>query len=1251
MKSILGLFCALLVTIAIQAQPELPITFEDTATVNYDLVPFGGVVANLAVDPVDTSNLVGCALKDTLAQTWAGITMGGSGLASPIAFSAVRTQIQVRVYSSDAGTPILLKVEDAGNPAISSEVQVNTTMANAWETLVFDFAGGTPALNFANTYDKISIFFNFGNMNTSNKNYYWDDVELLPAMLVMPELPITFEDTATVDYNLTPFGGVVANIAVDPVDTNNLVGCALKDTFAQTWAGVSMGGSGLANPIAFSAVRTQIQVRVYSSDAGTPILLKVEDAGNPAISSEVLVNTTVANAWETLVFDFAGGTPALNFANTYDKISIFFNFGNMNTANKNYYWDDVELLPATVSMPELPITFDDTATVNYDLVAFGGVVANIAVDPVDTNNLVGCALKDTFAQTWAGVTMGGGGLASPIAFSASRTKIQVRVYSSDAGTPILLKVEDAGNPAISSEVLVNTTVANAWETLEFDFAGGTPALNFANTYDKISIFFNFGNMNTSNKNYYWDDVELLPVVLGMPELPITFEDTATINYDLVPFGGVVANIAVDPLDANNLVGCAFKDTLAQVWAGVSMGGAGLANPIAFSAGQTTISVRVYSSDAGTPILLKVEDAGNPAISSEVLVNTTVANAWETLEFDFAGGTPALNFANTYDKISIFFNFGNMNTSNKNYYWDDVELLEMLLDLPDLPITFQDTATVDYDLTPFGGATAVIALDPTDSTNLVGCSVKDTLAMVWAGVTMGDAGLANPIPFSATDTRIRVRVYSPDAGIPVLLKVEDASNGAISSELTVNTTVSNAWDTLVFDFATGTPALNLANTYDKISIFFNFLNMNTTNKTYYWDDVEFIVGGGMVLDPPELPITFQDTATVNYDLVAFGGATANLAVDPVDTANLVGCTLKDTFALTFAGVTMGGAGLNSPIAFTSTDTRIQLRVYSPDAGIPVLLKVEDASNGAISSEIAVNTTLSNQWETMVFDFASGAPALDTANTYDKITIFFNFGSTNTTNKLYYWDDVELLLGGGVIKDKPELPITFQDTATVNYELLDFAGNISSIDADPSDSTNLVGKVERQASAATFAGTIMGASGLKNPIAFSNFNKRIQVRVFSPEAGIPVLLKVENAANKPITCEVQDTTTIANAWDTLVFDFGVGTPALNLAEVYDKIIIFFNFGVDGATAGMQTFCWDDVELLECMNVVHVGGVPGAQTYEAQSDITSDAKITAAKKVIFKAGNSILLGDDGAGNLADFEIELGAEFDTILLPCGTH
>ena len=109
--------------------------------------------------------------------------------------------------------------------------------------------------------------------------------------------------------------------------------------------------------------------------------------------------------------------------------------------------------------------------------------------------------------------------------------------------------------------------------------------------------------------------------------------------------------------------------------------------------------------------------------------------------------------------------------------------------------------------------------------------------------MGEDSLASPLPITANDTKMNVRVWSPDAGIQVRLKVEDATDPTKSVETEATTTMAGAWETLEFDFsneAPGTAALNLSYTFNMTSIFFNFGvdGMTAGEKTYYWDDVKF-----------------------------------------------------------------------------------------------------------------------------------------------------------------------------------------------------------------------------------------------------------------------------------------------------------------------------------------------------------------------------------------------------------------------------
>ncbi len=146
------------------------------------------------------------------------------------------------------------------------------------------------------------------------------------------------------------------------------------------------------------------------------------------------------------------------------------------------------------------------------------------------------------------------------------------------------------------------------------------------------------------------------------------------------------------------------------------------------------------------------------------------------------------------------------------------------------------------------------MDPTNAANNVARVVKSATAELWAGTTVstGPNFSVPTLPFTASSTTMSVRVWSPDAGIQVRLKVEDAADPTKSVETEATTTVADAWETLIFDFANpaaGTAPLNLANTYNKVSIFFNFgvPGAMAGAKTYYFDDVAF--GGGTTPPPP------------------------------------------------------------------------------------------------------------------------------------------------------------------------------------------------------------------------------------------------------------------------------------------------------------------------------------------------------------------------------------------------------------------
>ncbi len=345
-----------------QTQIDLPVTF-DVSTVNYTMTDFGGNASLLVADPTLATNNVMQVIKTGGAQTWAGTTVSTpAGLANPIPFTATEKRMSVRVWSPYAGKTVRLKVENADTNTIFCEADVVTTVAGAWDTLVFDFA--TPAgggVNLSKIYNMASIFFDF-NTAGAQDTFYFDDVEFGSAVVGPPpppvraqiDFPVTFEDTS-VNYTMTDFGGNVSVLVTDPTNSMNHVMEVEKTAGSQTWAGTTIGtASGFATPLPFASGSTIMSVKVWSPNAGTTVRLKVENADTATISCETDAVTTATAGWQILNFDFsneAAGTAALNFSKIYNKASIFFDF-NVAGAGDTYYFDDVRWGQASLSVSE-----------------------------------------------------------------------------------------------------------------------------------------------------------------------------------------------------------------------------------------------------------------------------------------------------------------------------------------------------------------------------------------------------------------------------------------------------------------------------------------------------------------------------------------------------------------------------------------------------------------------------------------------------------------------------------------------------------------------------------------------------------------------------------------------------------------------------------------------------------------------------------------------------------------------------------
>ena len=1130
---------------------DLPLSFEGDTTA-FGLIDFGGASSSLTVDPLVADNTVAQTVKSSTAETFAGTVMGnGSGFANPIPFTADDTTMTVRVYSPAAGVPVLLKVENA-DASVFSEVIVNTTVADAWETLTFDFS--TVSIDTSATFVQAIIFFNFNNAG-ADRTYFWDDVTFGTAVEAPTLGGVDFEPAGG-PYTFGDFGGgavtVIANPQVTGINTSATVGQMQK------FAGEVFGGSTLTlgGEVDFSN-SSVFTMKVFAQRA-VPVLFKLE-----GLNVERSVTHT-GSGWEELSFDFAGDTgPGVT------QVTLIFDLGVNGDAggdpdNWTFLFDDIvtpigsggaggdgggaSAFSATDFEPAgAPYTFGDFA---------GG-----AVTVIDNPQSTGINTSATVAQMqkFAGEVFGGSTLTlnGEVDFSESST-FTMKVFASRS-VPVLFKLE-----GLNVERSVTHT-GSGWEELSFDFTGDTGA-----GVTQITLIFDLGvngdaGGDADNWTFLFDDI-----ALGAAAVEAASAFTAT---DFEPAGapytfGDFAGGAVTVIDNPQSTGINTSATVGQMqkFAGEVFGGSTLTlnGEVDFSE-SSTFTMKVFASRS-VPVLFKLEGL---VVERSV---THTGSGWEELSFDFTGDTGA-----GVTQITLIFDLGvngdaGGDADNWTFLFDDIALSSAAdeagagdgdgAEASAGNVTFDDDAVL-YTFTDFGDDTVtLLGADPTPVTNVVAVTTKGVGAATFAGTTVGGSSFAYPL--TATDSQITVRVYVPDVGTPVRLKLEDATDPTKSVEAQVVTSVANEWETLTFDFnvqAEGTAALNPSYTFDKVSIFFNFGTDGTTagEKTYFWDDITFIGGSGNGSSTgaaPAFSATDFEPAGAPYTFGDFGGGTVTVIANPQVTGINTSATVAQMQK--FAGEVFGGSTLtlNGEVDFSESST-FTMKVFA-SRSVEVLFKLE-----GLNVERSVTHTGSG-WEELSFDFTG-----DTGADVTKLSLFFDLGTVgdaagDADNWTFLFDDIAL--GAAAVEAASAFTATDFEPAGAPYTFGDFAGGaVTVIDNPQSTGINTsatVGQMQK------FAGEVFGGSTLtlNGEVDFSE-SSTFTMKVFASRS-VPVLFKLEGLVVE------RSVTHTGSGWEELSFDFTGDTGA-----GVTQITLIFDLGVNGDAGGDAdnwTFLFDDIAL---------------------------------------------------------------------------
>jgi len=315
----------------------------------------------------------------------------------------------------------------------------------------------------------------------------------------------------------------------------------------------------------------------------------------------------------------------------------------------------------------------------------------------------------------------------------------------------------------------------------------------------------------------------------------------------------------------------------------------------------------------------------------------------------------------------------------------------------LSVGFAQTLPFDFESATAGmqgydGATFTIVPNPSlvgNSSSNVAKIVKVNVNNQWAGGRI--AGVTS-LNFTTAETSIlSMDVYTTQpVGTVIKVKLE----APYTSEVDAITTVSGAWQTLLFDFGIPAPS-GSANLIIMPQPF-----TNGGGNTFYFDNIEQIAGS-IATPLPGLPITFESGTNTDH-FFSFESAQLTVVPNPfVGAANTSATVAKIVRHL---GAPFGGSKITftSPINF-ATHTVLTMKVWtSAPIGTNVTLKTEKPFWGV---ERSVLTTKTSEWETLSFDFAGSLSDMPT------LVFLFDFvaGSSSvgngSANSTFYFDDVK------------------------------------------------------------------------------------------------------------------------------------------------------------------------------------------------------------------------------------------------------
>ncbi|MGJ8547957.1 hypothetical protein [Winogradskyella wichelsiae] len=301
---------------------------------------------------------------------------------------------------------------------------------------------------------------------------------------------------------------------------------------------------------------------------------------------------------------------------------------------------------------------------------------------------------------------------------------------------------------------------------------------------------------------YTEDFEAVEIVQPLSSAP---DQPSRLEEDVISvFSGIYTDIEGVDFNPNwgqsttyNLFDLAGDEMLQ--YANLNYQGIDLSGTIDASQ-MEYLHIDVWTADENNASISPITAGPNDTSNETAYELELIAQQWTSFDIPLSAFTdqnPLLDFSALFQlKLEGVPNGGAIFVDNLYLYKESDE------SVPDVsPINFEEESGLNFTLSSFDGGAISVVGNP----DLNGNSSAMVAEMIkGAGQTWAGSKINVPTPFQVIGTSvITVKVWSPRAGLNLLLKMEDNTawpNTIETSEITATTTVANQWETLTFDFA-------------------------------------------------------------------------------------------------------------------------------------------------------------------------------------------------------------------------------------------------------------------------------------------------------------------------------------------------------------------------------------------------------------------------------------------------------------------